>query len=208
MTTTSPPRSALAGGMGLVAATCARHELTETRRFANAWEGSASLRLREHDETVLADYHKHGRLLDGGALDQAEAAAARARLADTLAGRHALLNVDTNEQVARISAQLRADLVRLGRVDEQGVRLGLQGTWAGVGDIVQARRNGWHLAGYQAIRRCTVNREQYWVTSVRDDGGLEVTAILEGAGRVEGDRICLHEYQRLKHPDRAQSRLP
>jgi hypothetical protein len=43
-------------------------------------------------------------------LDQAETAAARARLADTLIGRQALLIVDTNEQVARLSAQLHADL--------------------------------------------------------------------------------------------------
>ena len=35
-------------------------------------------------------------------LDQAETAAARARLADTLIGRQALLIVDTNEQVARL----------------------------------------------------------------------------------------------------------
>ena len=39
-------------------------------------------------------------------LDQAETAAARARLADTLIGRQALLIVDTNEQVARLPAQL------------------------------------------------------------------------------------------------------
>ena len=111
-----------AGGMELVAATGARHELAETRRFAQPWEGAASLRLRAQDQTVLADYHKHGRLLDGGALEQAETAAARAWLADTLTGRHALLIVDTNEQVARLSAQLRADLVRLGRVDDEQQR--------------------------------------------------------------------------------------
>ena len=180
------------GGMELVAATGTRHELAETRRFAHAWEGAASLRLRERDQTVLADYHKHGRLLDGGALDRAEAAAARAWLADTLAGWHALLIVDTNEQLARLSAQLRADLVRLGRVDDQqSVPLGLQGTWAGVGDIVQARRNGWHLAGYHGNRRGPINREQYRVTAVRNDGGLEVRPLLGGTDHIEGDRIVL-----------------
>jgi hypothetical protein len=181
-----------AGGMDLVAATGARHELAETRRFTHAWEGAASLRLRERDQTVLADYHKHGRLLDGGALDQAEAAAARAWVADTLAGRQALLIVDTNEQVARLSAQLRADLVRLGRVDDQeSVPLGLQGTWAGVGDIVQARRNGWHLAGYHGNRRGPINREQYRVTAIREDGRLEVTSILGHTDQIQDDRIVL-----------------
>lgn len=181
-----------AGGMDLVAATGARHELVETRRFAQAWEGAASLRLRAHDQTVLAEYHKQGRLLDCGALEQAEAAAARAWLADTLTGQHSLLIVDTNDQVARLSAQLRADLVHLGRVDDdRTVPLGLQGTWAGVGDIVQARRNGWHLAGYDGNRRGPINRESYRVTAIRDDGGLEVVARLAGDGQVDGDRIVL-----------------
>ncbi len=181
-----------AGGMDLVAATGARHELIETRRFAQPWEGAASLRLRAQDRTVLADYHKHGRLLDGGALEQAETAAARAWLADMLAGRHALLIVDTNEQVARLSAQLVADLVRLGHVDDdRSVPLDRQGTWAGVGDIVQARSNGWHLAGYHGNRRGPINREQYRVTAVRDNGSLEVATLLGGRDRVDAERIVL-----------------
>ena len=52
-------------------------------------------------------------------LDQAETAAARARLADTLIGRQVMLIVVTNEQVARLSAQLHADLGPLGRIDDQ-----------------------------------------------------------------------------------------
>ena len=180
-----------AGGMELVAAAGVRHELAEPRRFAQPWEGPASLRLREHDQTVLAEYHKKGRLLDGGALDQTEAAATRAWLADTLAGRQALLIVDTNEQAARLSAQLRADLVRLGLVQEQGMPLELQGTWVGVGDIVQARSNGWHLAGYCGNRRGPINREHYRVTAVREDGGLEATSLVSGGGRVAEDRIVL-----------------
>ena len=63
--------------------------------------------------------NKHGSHLDRGALDQAETAAARARLADTHIGRPALLIVDTNEQVTRLSAHLYADLGRLGRIDDQ-----------------------------------------------------------------------------------------
>ena len=181
-----------AGGMDLVAATGARHELVETRRFAQTWEGAASLRLRAQDQRVLVEYHKNGRLLDGGALEQTETAAARAWLADTLTGHHALLIVDTNEQVARLSAQLRADLVRLGRVnDNHSVELASQGTWAGVGDVVQARRNGWHLAGYHGNRRGPINREHYQVAAVRDDGAIEVTALLGGRHRAEGERIVL-----------------
>ena len=114
-------------------------------------------------------------------------------LADTLAGRRSLLLVDTNEQAARLSAQLRAELVRLGRVSEDGVPLGLQGTVAGVGDLVQARCNGWDLAGLEGNRRGPINRETYRVTAVRDDGGLDVAPILgrRPDGPTLGERMVL-----------------
>ncbi|WP_425438553.1 AAA family ATPase [Pseudonocardia oroxyli] len=163
------------GGMELLAGAGAHYELADARRFTAEWERAASLRLRAGDERVLGDYHRHGRLLDAGNPDQAEASASRAWLADTLAGRRSLLLVDTNEQAARLSAQLRAELVRLGRVAEHGVPLGLQGTYAGVGDLVEARANGWHLAGVEGNRRGPINRETYQVTAVRDDGAFAVT---------------------------------
>ncbi|GEL23389.1 hypothetical protein PSU4_23430 [Pseudonocardia sulfidoxydans NBRC 16205] len=162
------------GGMDLIAGTGARYELTDARRFTDEWERTASLRLRAGDEAVLRDYFQHGRLLDSGAVEQAETSASRAWLADTLAGRRSLLLVDTNDQAARLSAALRADLVRLGRVAEDGVVLGLQGTYAGVGDLVQARANGWDLAGVEGNRRGPINRETYRVTATRPDGSLEV----------------------------------
>lgn len=175
------------GGMELVAEAGAAYELAEARRFTQQWERDASLRLRAADETVLADYHKHGRLLDAGMLDQAEASAARAWLADTLAGRHSLLIVDTNEQAARVAADIRTELVRLGRVTEQGVPLGRQGTYAGTGDLVQARLNGWDLAGYESNRRGPINREQYRVLDTRDDGGLVVAPLLGNS--TEGEQL-------------------
>jgi len=114
------------GGMDLLATHdgAPTYELAETRRFTQPWERQATLRLRDGDATVLTEYHKHGRLLDCGAVEQAERSAARAWLADTLAGQQSLLIVDTNEQAARVSAHLRAELVRLGRVTEHGVPLG------------------------------------------------------------------------------------
>ena len=143
---------------------------------------------------MLRDYHRTAGSSTPAPREQAEASAARAWLADTLAGRRSLLLVDTNEQAARLSAQLRAELVRLGRVDEHGVPLGLQGTYAGVGDLVQARRNGWDLAGYEGNRRGPINRETYRVTAVRDDGGLEVAPVARPRPRrasVLGERMVL-----------------
>ena len=182
------------GGMELMAGAGAAYELTEVRRFNADWERAASLRLRDGDQRVLADYHKHGRLLDGGTREQAEASAARAWLADTLDGKRSLLIVDTNEQAAHLSAELRRELVRLGRVEETGVPLGTQGTYAGVGDLVQARRNGWDLHGVDGNREVPINRKQYRVLETRDDGGLVVAAVLgreDGIGEVLGERITL-----------------
>lgn len=107
------------------------YQLAEVRRFREAWEGPASLRLRDGDTSVVDVYAKHGRLVDAGTVEQAEQAAARAWLADTLDGREALLVVGTNAGAARVSNQLRSELVRLGRVAEVGVPLGMPGATPG-----------------------------------------------------------------------------
>ncbi|HVK20933.1 MAG TPA: MobF family relaxase [Actinokineospora sp.] len=172
-----------AGAMELIAEAGTSYELTDARRFTADWEKAASLRLRAGDTTVLAEYHRHGRLIDAGTVTDAEASASRAFLADTLAGQHSLLIVDTNEQAARLSAELRAELVRLGRVAEHGVPLGLQGTFAGVGDTVQARHNGWHLIGHDGNRSAPLNREMYTVVETRPDGSMVVDH--------QGERITL-----------------
>jgi conjugative relaxase-like TrwC/TraI family protein len=182
-----------AGGMDLVARVSPAYELTEARRFTHPWERDASLRLREGDQAAMQAYRKHGRIIDGGPIERATRLAAEAWLADTLVGRHSLLIVDSNEQVDRLCAEVRAELVRLGRVQEAGVSLGLQGTIAGVGDAVQGRRNGWELRGYAGNRSCPVNREQYRVLETGEDGGLIVAPILGRAngGEQLGERLTL-----------------
>lgn len=169
-----------AGGMlGDIAERGIHYELAEVRRFTHNWEGPASLRLRDGDTTVVAEYAKHGRIVDAGTREQAEAAAARAWLADTIAGRDALLVVGSNDAAARVSGALRADLVRLGHVEEHGVQLGMQGTVAGVGDLIQARQNAWHLEGWAGNTEAPVNRTTYRVTALHDDGrGLTVARVL------------------------------
>jgi conjugative relaxase-like TrwC/TraI family protein len=165
------------GAMALLSDTIGSYELREARRFAQPWEAAASLQLRGGDPAALAEYHKRGRLLDAGNTAVAEESAARAWLADTLAGKSSVLVVDTNENAARVNAALRAELVRLGRVNESGVTLGRDGNTAGVGDLVQARANAWHLAGVGGNRRGPVNRELLRVTGLREDGGLCTTSV-------------------------------
>ncbi len=179
---TGDPRQLAAVGAGGTFADLAAHglryELTEVRRFDAGWERSASLRLRDGDLTALDAYQRHGRLIDGGTAEQAERSAARAWLADTLAGRESLLLVASNDAAARTSALLRDDLVTLGRVEETGVALGRQGTVAGVGDLVQARRNAWELIGWQNNTAAPINRGTYRVTALRHDGGLTVAPVI------------------------------
>lgn len=182
-----------AGGMEMIARVSPVYELTEARRFTHSWERDASLRLRDGDESALQDYRKHGRIIDGGSIERTQHLAMEGWLADTLAGRHSLLIVDSNEQAAQLCAEIRSRLVLLGRVEEHGVPLGLQGTLAGVGDVVQGRRNGWELRGVHGNRSCPVNREQYRVLETRNDGGLVVAAILGHTSEGErlGERITL-----------------
>ncbi|HLU28559.1 MAG TPA: hypothetical protein VKZ65_08990, partial [Glycomyces sp.] len=148
--------------------------LTEVRRFNADWEKTASLRLRERDLSALDEYDKHGRIRAGGTQEQAADAATRAWLADTVAGKESLLVVGSNAAAASASAQLRAELVRLGRVEEHGVTLGMDNNTAGVGDLVQARRNGWALRGWEGNERAPINRQAYRVVALREDGGLTV----------------------------------
>lgn len=171
-----------AGAMAIAASSGLAYELADVRRFTAPWERHASLRLREGDVAVLEEYRKRGRIVDGGTLEHAQQAAARAWLADTLAGRESVLIVDTNEQAAVVSAHLRAELVRLGRVVEDGVPLA-DGTTAGVGDLVQARRNAWGLAGFRGNRRGPVNRETYRIVEVRPDGGV-IAERRHGGGQI------------------------
>ena len=74
------------GGMSLLAGALGYARLTEPVRFRAAWEQAASLRLRDGDTSVLAEYDQHGRIR-GGTPEQMTDAAAAAYVALT-AGRH------------------------------------------------------------------------------------------------------------------------
>lgn len=162
------------GALADVGARAVTYALTEVRRFRRKWEGQASLLLRNADASALDQYDRHGHIRRGGTAEQAEKAASRAWLADTVAGKDSVLLVGTNEAAARVSAELRAELVALGRVAPDGVLLGRDGTMAGCGDRVQARRNGWEIAKLDGNSRAPINRESYEVTATHDDGAITV----------------------------------
>ena len=77
------------GGMSLLAARLGYARLAEPVRFRHAWEQAASLRLRDGDASVLAEYDQHGRIIGGepGADDGRRRG--RLRRADRRRHRHA-----------------------------------------------------------------------------------------------------------------------
>lgn len=169
------------GALSDVGARAGTYELTEVRRFKDVHEGEASLRLRDADPSALDWYDKQGRIQPAETPEQAAEKAGRGWLADTIAGKDSVLLVGDNETAAQISAQLRAELVRLGRVTEAGVPLDRDGTTAGVGDQVQARRNGWDVGMLLGNTRAPINRETYRVIATNRDGSMTVV----DAGGVE-----------------------
>ncbi|MCQ4045808.1 MobF family relaxase [Streptantibioticus rubrisoli] len=170
------------------------HTLEEVRRFRDTdawgnktvrqWEADASLQLRQGDSEALAAYQAHGRLRGGSAEAMTERAY-QGWIADHLAGRNPLLIASTNEQAADLSMRARADLVRAGLVEEDGVVLRTGDryqveTRAGRGDLIQLRKNDRNITGEND--RFAVNRLTAKVTGIGDDGSLMVQ--LEDGGRM------------------------
>jgi hypothetical protein len=158
------------GAMAMLADGVARtYHLSEVRRFDRPWERTASLRLREGDTMAAQEYARRGQLMDCGTIEAAAIDAAMSYVADTLRQFETIIITTSNEEAARTSMIVREQMVSLGRVETHGTLLGRDGTIAGVGDVVQARRNRWNL-GPSGV----VNRQRYTVTERCDDGSLVV----------------------------------
>lgn len=147
------------------------HVLDQVVRFKAEWEREASLRLRDGDTAVLAEYDDRGRLRSGSReamLDMAY----QDWLADTLAGRDSILIAASKDQVDELAARARAALVRLGRVEAGGIELEQRGITVGVGDQIQLRNNDRTVTSGQG--RHAVNRDVVKVVGRTEDGALTV----------------------------------
>ena len=165
------PAVGAGGALAMLAREHGHWQLTQVQRMREEWEREASLRLRDGDPAVLADYDRHGRLTEGTA-EQAAEAAYRGWLADRLSGRDSLLIAATNGQAAELSARAQAELAALGLVDADPLIALADGNSAGPGDVVQARRNDKTIADPDGRR--TANRDTWQVIAYTDDpdGGL------------------------------------
>ncbi len=157
------------GGMDLLARKLGHVQLSEAWRFRHAWEAEASMRLREGDVTVLADYRQHGRLHVGSAEEMLEHAA-RAWLHYRLNGHDTLLMAGSDALAAELSRRVRDDLIHWGVVsDGPTVRL-RSGAEASAGDWIMARKNDKSLAVDPSGRPIT-NRDLLRITSTSDGAG-------------------------------------
>src|SRR5690348_3113655 len=99
------------GGMSLLAAALGYARLAEPVRFRSQWERQASLRLRDGDTSVLAEYDQHGRII-GGEPEQMMDAAAAAYFALSAGGTDTLLIAADHALRRELNRRIREDLDR------------------------------------------------------------------------------------------------
>ena len=128
------------GGMSLLASQLGYARLAEPVRFRNAWEQAASLRLRDGDTTVLAEYDQHGRI-HGGDPEQTTDAAAAAYIALTTDGTDTLLMAADHALRRELCRRIRDDLIALGIVSPGPAVTIADGTQASAGDLIICTRN-------------------------------------------------------------------
>ena len=128
------------GGMSLLAQTLGYARLAEPVRFRDPWEQAASLRLRDGDTSVLAEYDQHGRII-GGDPEQMTDAAAAAYVALTAGGTDTLLMAADHALRRELNRRIRDDLITLGTVSGGPAVTIADGTRAGPGDLIICTRN-------------------------------------------------------------------
>ncbi len=145
-------------------------ELIDVHRFANQWEKTASLGLRQGNPESIDMYVAHDRVRDGSTEEMADAAYEAWR-ADTRAGKATVLISDSNDAVTSLNMRARMEMILNGRVDALREVALHDGTQAAAGDTVITRRNDRRL---RASRFWVRNGDRWHVIGVRRDGSVEV----------------------------------
>ena len=128
------------GGMSLLAQRLGYARLAEPVRFRHAWEQAASLRLRDGDSSVLAEYDQHGRII-GGDPEQIMDAAAAAYVALSAGGTDTLLMAADHALRRELNRRIREDLITVGIVQDGAAVTIAGGTRASAGDLIICTRN-------------------------------------------------------------------
>ena len=189
------PSPDAAGTFELLATQTGAATLGRVRRFRHPWEGAASLRLRQGDPTVLAEYDRRGRITGGSPAD-VEDAALTAALADRARGLTVYLLADTNDTAARLARRVRDHLVAAGQVEDTRTAVLADSNHAGVGDQIVTRDND--RTNRSDDGRFVANRDLWTVHAVRDDGSLQVVRV-DTDQTVELDRSYVAERVQLAY---------
>ena len=155
-----------AGGMfRLLAARHGSWKLAEVRRFRNAWERDASLKLRDGDIAALAEYAARGRIYHGPQ-DRVYDDAVTRWITDHHAGRETLLLAASNEEAARLSRLARERLIERRQVADRTDIVLADGNPASTGDLVRARLN----TRIEADGQTLANRDTIRIDDWQDSG--------------------------------------
>ena len=129
------------GGMSLLAARARLRPAGRTRPVPpRRGNRQASLRLRDGDTSVLAEYDQHGRII-GGDPEQMMDAAAAAYVALTAGGTDTLLMAADHALRRELNRRIRDDLITLGIVQPGPAVTIADGTRASPGDLIICTRN-------------------------------------------------------------------
>ena len=168
------------GGMSLLADRLGYARLAEPTRFRTSWEQAASLRLRDGDSPVLAEYDQHARIM-GGDPEQMLDAAAAAYVALTTEGTDVLLMAADHSLRRELSRRIRDDLIRLGLVSPIRAVTIADGAKASCGDLIVCTRND-HVVEAGEPGRTLANGDLLRIDAVTA-GGLLVRRALDADPR-------------------------
>ena len=172
------------GGMSLLAAALGYARLAEPVRFRHAWEQAASLRLRDGDTSVLAEYDQHARII-GGEPEQMMDAAAAAYVALTTGGTDTLLMAADHALRRELNRRIRDDLITLGIVQDGSAVTIADGTRTSPGDLIICTRND-HGTEAGEPGRTLANGDLLRIEAITPDGLLVRRAL--DANPVTGQR--------------------
>ena len=150
-------------------------------RFRQAWEQTASLRLRNGDMSVLTDYERKDRIRHGTYLDMLDRAYSGWH-EDVLSGRVSILIAPDNDTVGMLNERAQADRVVQGTVDAEKTLALRDGLRAGRGDIIIARRNdrsilddhGAFIRNGTLLEVTDVGRRRGHLRAIRRDTGASI----------------------------------
>ena len=146
------------GGLQMMARKLGYAQLSEVHRFTEQWQKDASVQLRAGDVQAVVAYDEHG-MLHGGTYEQMAEGAARAFLADHLAGKDSLLIAQTNTEARDLSRRVQGFLREWGHVSGESVGLrDDQRAWTG--DILTARHNDRGLINSDRLRLVSAGAAQ------------------------------------------------